>query len=66
MQQLNVSARESVNDKLCELLFFIACCREGGASRVTALVPNLPYVRTDRQTKTREPVTIPYLTALVP
>lgn len=64
LQQLNGSARGSVNDKLCKLLFFIACCREGGASRVTAVVPYLAYARKDRQTKARDPVTTRYVAQL--
>lgn len=55
---------ETVNDKLCELLFFLATCRENGAARVTAIVPYMAYARKDRQTKARDPVTTRYVAQL--
>lgn len=51
----------SVNDRLMQLLVFIATCREHGATRVSALVPYLAYSRKDRQTKPFDPVTTRYL-----
>lgn len=51
-------------DRLIRLLFFLAACRENGARRVTAVVPYLPYIRKDQQTKPRDPVTSRYLAAL--
>jgi ribose-phosphate pyrophosphokinase len=54
----------SANDKFLKLLFFIATCRENGASRVTAVVPYLAYARKDRQTKARDPVTTRYVAEL--
>jgi ribose-phosphate pyrophosphokinase len=54
----------SANDKLVELLFFIATCRENGAARVTAVSPYLAYARKDRQTKARDPVTTRYVAQL--
>ncbi|MCA1408343.1 ribose-phosphate pyrophosphokinase [Ensifer sp. IC3342] len=64
LQNLNGDGQDSANDKLCKLLFFIACCRECGASRVTAVVPYLAYARKDRQTKARDPVTTRYMAQL--
>lgn len=61
---LNGNWEGSVNDKLCKLLFFIAACRENGASRITAVVPYLAYARKDRQTKARDPVTTRYVAQL--
>jgi ribose-phosphate pyrophosphokinase len=49
-------AEHSVDDKLVRLLFFLGAVRQGGAERVTALVPYLCYARKDRQTKPRDPV----------
>jgi ribose-phosphate pyrophosphokinase len=54
----------SVNDRLCRLLFFLACCRDNGAARATAIVPYLAYSRKDRQTKSRDPVTTGYVAEL--
>lgn len=56
--------QESVNDKLCKLLFFIATVKDAGAKRVTAVVPYLCYARKDRRTKARDPVTMRYVAAL--
>ncbi len=54
----------TVNDKLCRLLFFLGALRDGGARRVTAVLPYLCYSRKDRRTKPRDPVTTRYVAAL--
>ncbi|MGZ8355615.1 MAG: ribose-phosphate diphosphokinase [Telluria sp.] len=64
VQSLAGDADESVNDKLCRLLFFIGAVRDAGAQRVTAVVPYLAYSRKDRQTKERDPVTTRYVACL--
>lgn len=61
LQSLHGGPVESVNDKLCKLLFFLSALRDNGAARITALVPYLAYSRKDRQTKTRDPVTTQYV-----
>ena len=55
---------DSVNDKLCKLLFFLGAIRDAGAARVTAVVPYLAYARKDRRTKPRDPLTTRYVAAL--
>lgn len=55
---------ESVNDKLCRLLFLIGALKDGGARRVTALVPYLCYARKERRTKPGDPVTTRYVASL--
>ena len=52
---------QSVNDKLCRLLFFAGALKDAGAHRVTAIAPYLSYARKDRRTKAHDPVTIRYL-----
>ncbi|BCH24215.1 ribose-phosphate diphosphokinase [Mesorhizobium sp. L-8-3] len=64
LHSLAGGADASANDKLLKLLFFIATCRENGAARVTAVAPYLAYARKDRQTKSRDPVTMRYLAQL--
>lgn len=54
----------SVNDKLCQLLFFIGALRDNGAARITAVAPYLPYSRKDRRTKPRDPLTSRYVAQL--
>jgi len=55
---------ESVNDKLCRLLFFIGSLKDASAKKVTAVVPYLCYARKDRKTKPRDPVTTRYVARL--
>jgi ribose-phosphate pyrophosphokinase len=61
---LERSSSQSVHDRLCKLLFFIATLKTNGASRVTAVVPYLAYMRKDRQTKDQDPLTALYVARL--
>lgn len=65
IQSLYGDDNQSVNDKLCRLLFFLGAVREDGAARVTAVIPYLAYSRKDRQTKSRDPVTTRYMAQLL-
>ncbi len=64
VHSLHGGPTESVNDKLCRLLFFIGAVQDAGAARVTAVVPYLCYARKDRRTKSNDPVTTRYVAAL--
>jgi ribose-phosphate pyrophosphokinase len=64
VQSLHGGPKESVNDKLCRLLFFIGALKDHGAARVTAVAPYLCYARKDRRTKPGDPVTTRYMAAL--
>ena len=64
LQSLHGDAAQTVNDKLCRLLFFVGALKDGGARRVTAVVPYLGYARKDRKTQPRDPVTTRYVAAL--
>jgi ribose-phosphate pyrophosphokinase len=61
IQSLHGGPDQSPNDKLARLLFFIGALKDGGANRITAVVPYLSYARKDRRTKPYDPVTIRYL-----
>lgn len=61
VQSLHGGPKESPNDKLCRLLFFISALKDAGAARVTAIVPYLCYARKDRRTKPHDPVTVRYV-----
>lgn len=61
VQSLYADDSRSVNDKLCRLLFFIGSLRDAGARTVTAITPYLCYMRKDRKTKPRDPVTSRYI-----
>jgi ribose-phosphate pyrophosphokinase len=65
MHSLYGDADQSVDDKLCRLLFFIGALRDGGAARVTAVIPYLGYARKDRKTKPHDPVTTRYVAQLL-
>jgi len=65
VQSLSGDSAGSANDRLCRLLFLIACLKDCGARRVTACVPFLAYGRKDRRTKERDPVTLRYVAQLV-
>ncbi len=56
--------RQSANDRLLKVLFFIATLKDAGAARMTAVAPYLAYGRKDRQTKTRDPVMTRYVAQL--
>jgi ribose-phosphate pyrophosphokinase len=64
LSSLYGEARESPNDKLAKLLFFLGAVRDAGAERVTAVVPYLCYARKDRKTQPRDPVTTRYVAGL--
>ena len=56
---------QSVNDKLCRLLFFTGALKDASAKSVTAVIPYLCYARKDRKTKPRDPVTTRYIARLL-
>jgi ribose-phosphate pyrophosphokinase len=64
IQSLYADTKESVNDKLLRLLFFIGALKDASAARVTAVVPYLAYARKDAKTQTRDPVTTGYVARL--
>jgi len=64
VQSLYGDNSQSVNDKLCRLLFFVGALRDAAAAHITAIVPYLCYARKDRKTKFRDPVTTRYTAAL--
>ena len=64
VQSLYGDGTQSVNDKLCRLLFFIGALKDASAACVTAVVPYLGYARKDQKSKTRDPVTTRYVAAM--
>jgi ribose-phosphate pyrophosphokinase len=64
IHSLHGGPKQSANDKLCRLLFFIGALKDAGAGRVTAVAPYLCYARKDRRTKVNDPVTTRYVAAL--
>jgi ribose-phosphate pyrophosphokinase len=65
IQSLYSDDQESVNDKLCRLLFFAGALRDASAQRVSAVIPYLGYARKDRKTQPRDPVTTRYVASLI-
>jgi len=64
IQSLYSDNQQSVNDKLCKLLFFIGSLKDASAKSITAIVPYMAYARKDRQTQPRDPVTSRYIALL--
>lgn len=64
IQSLYSDPGQSVNDKLCRLLFFLGALRDASARTVTAVIPYLAYARKDKKSKSRDPVTTRYVATL--
>lgn len=64
IQSLYSDTKQSVNDKLCRLLFFIGALKDSSAQSVTAVIPYMCYARKDRKTKPRDPLTMRYVAQL--
>lgn len=64
VQSLHGDDRQTVNDKLCRLLFFIGGLKDASAACVTAIVPYLGYARKDQKSQIRDPVTTRYVAAM--
>lgn len=54
-------AKQKVNEKLVNLMWFIGSLRDASVRRVTAVIPYMAYARQDRKTKSREPITTKYM-----
>ncbi|KTC78009.1 ribose-phosphate diphosphokinase [Legionella brunensis] len=64
VQSLFSDAKESVNDKLCRLLFFIGALKDASAKQITAVIPYFAYARKDSKTQPRDPLTLRYIAQL--
>lgn len=64
VQSLHGDPHQSVNDRLCRLLFFLGALRDAAAERITAVVPFLCYSRKDSKTKSRDPVATRYVAGM--
>ena len=64
IQSLYGDPKQSVNDKLVRLLFFLGALRDASAGHLTAIIPYLAYARKDRKSKVRDPVTTRYVATL--
>jgi ribose-phosphate pyrophosphokinase len=65
LHSLYGDAKQSVNDKLVRLLFFVGALRDASAARVTAVLPYLSYARKDRRSKPRDPLSSRYVASLL-
>lgn len=61
MHSLYGDPQQSVDDKLCRLVFFLGAVRDNAAGRITAVLPYLGYARKDRKTQPYDPVTTRYV-----
>ena len=60
-QSLAGGQGSSANDKLMRLLVFTGALKDAGAAEVTVVAPYLAYMRKDRRTKSRDPVSTRYI-----
>jgi len=58
IQSLHAGPEASIGDKLVRLLLFLATVRDGGARRVTAVIPYLAFARQDRQVHPHDPLAL--------
>ncbi len=65
IQSLYSDSQQSVNDKLCRMLFLLGALRDASAGRITAVMPYLAYARKDRKSQTRDPVTTRYVASMI-
>jgi len=65
IQSLHGDAGQSVNDKLCRLLFFVGAVQDAGAAHVTVVAPYLCYARKDRKTQAQDPTTTRYVAQML-
>ena len=65
LADLASSPGQSVNDKLCKLLFFLGALKQSGARETTLVAPYLCYARKERQTKPRDPVVTRYVAQIL-
>jgi ribose-phosphate pyrophosphokinase len=65
IHSLYTDRSESVNDKICKLLFFIGALRDASAGRIFLVIPYFAYARKDRKTKARDPVSMRYMAQLL-
>lgn len=56
---------QSVNDKICHLLFFIGALKDAAADKVHVMTPYFAYARKDRKTKSRDPITMRYMAQII-
>lgn len=59
------SGLPTVNDHIMELLILISACRGGSASKVTAVIPQLPYLKQSKMKKHRGAITLRMLANLL-
>ncbi len=65
IQSLYTDDNESVNDKFTKLLYFIGSLRDASAKNVNLIIPYLSYLRQDRKTESRAPITSKYVATLL-
>jgi ribose-phosphate pyrophosphokinase len=55
----------TINDRLCELYFFLSTLRDHGALSVTAVIPYLCYARSDQRKCDFDSVTLKYVASML-
>jgi len=53
--------QHSINEKLVNLMWFVGSLKDASAGRITVVSPYLGYMRQDRKTESRAPITTKYM-----
>ncbi len=56
---------KTLNDRLCELYFFLCHLKDKGAAELTAVIPYFAYARSDQRKKPDDPLTQRYVAQLL-
>lgn len=65
VHSLGGDSRQSVNDRLCELYFLLCDLRDQGARNISAIIPYLPYARSDERKSETDPVINRYVAQML-
>lgn len=57
--------KQTVNEKLVNLLWFCGSLKDASAGRITAVIPYFGYARQDRKTESRAPITTKYMARVI-
>jgi len=65
VQSIYTDEKESIADNFQKLLIFIGSLKDASAARITAVIPYFGYMRQDRKTQSRAPITTKYIAQML-
>lgn len=64
-QSISGDEEKTLNDRLCELYFFLCLLKDRGAAHITAVIPYFAYARSDQRKNPEDPLTLRYVAQLL-